>query len=100
MVNIYYQMCSDNRYDVLHSLAYRLLSEVMQKYYGVMHYTLGKNEYGKPYFLDCPYHFSITHTNFLVAIAVSDTPIGIDCERADVVVSERVGKRILKNGSA
>ena len=35
---------------------------------------------GKPYLVGSPYHFSITHTGEVVAVAVSDSPCGIDAE--------------------
>ncbi len=39
------------------------------------------DDFGKPYFKDLSgAHFNITHSNLLVAVAISDMPVGIDAE--------------------
>ncbi len=43
--------------------------------------TILRNEKGKPYLKDLPFHISISHSENLVAAVVSHTPIGIDTER-------------------
>lgn len=40
-------------------------------------------ERGKPYFLDCPYNFSISHSGDCVVVAVSDRNIGVDIQHID-----------------
>ena len=47
-----------------------------------------RNEYGKPFLKDSGVFVGVTHTDFLVIIALWDADFGIDCERKD---------RILKN---
>ena len=48
------------------------------------------HENGKPDFADSPYHFNITHAGNLIAVALSDCPIGVDLEP---YVSFREGRR-------
>ncbi len=51
------------------------------------------NKYGKPYLINYPnYYFSISHTNNAIAIAFSESQIGIDIERiqnADLRIARR-----------
>ena len=39
-----------------------------------------RNEYGKPYFVDSPWHFNISHTDTIWACVFSTSPIGLDIE--------------------
>ena len=50
---------------------------------------------GKPYFPDCPLHFSITHTRHHVFCAVSEAPVGIDAEETDRRVKPGLADKIL-----
>ena len=55
---------------------------------------------GKPFIASSdadptPPHFSITHTNGLIACAVSDVPVGIDAEPLVRSISEKLRSRIL-----
>lgn len=50
---------------------------------------------GKPYFLDSPLHFSISHTKNHVFCAVSDVPVGIDAEELDRDINLSLAKKIL-----
>lgn len=38
------------------------------------------NSYGKPYFVDVPLFFNISHSKNLCAVAISDKPVGIDIQ--------------------
>lgn len=38
------------------------------------------NQYGKPYFVDVPLFFNISHSKNLCAVAISDKPVGIDIQ--------------------
>ncbi|MDR0883575.1 MAG: 4'-phosphopantetheinyl transferase superfamily protein [Oscillospiraceae bacterium] len=41
-----------------------------------------REPHGKPYFVDAPgFHFNLSHSGAALALAVSDTPIGVDVER-------------------
>lgn len=40
------------------------------------------NSYGKPHLInDQDYHFNISHTHNMIAVAVSDKPVGVDVEK-------------------
>ena len=54
-----------------------------------------KTEEGKPYLLSGKFYFSISHTDSLGILAVSDKDVGVDAESKDRTVSEGVGKRFL-----
>ena len=53
---------------------------------------------GKPYFVDSPWHFSISHTHRRVFCALSRENIGIDAEESDRDVSLRLAEKILSPG--
>ncbi|MBR4608601.1 MAG: 4'-phosphopantetheinyl transferase superfamily protein, partial [Lachnospiraceae bacterium] len=44
-----------------------------------LHYRYGKN--GKPYWVELPYYFSLSHSGDLVALAVSEQEIGLDVQK-------------------
>lgn len=50
---------------------------------------------GKPYFVNCPWHFSISHTKNHVFCALSDRPVGLDAEEKGRKVDFRLADRIL-----
>ncbi len=53
-----------------------------------------ENEFGKPYFKNhSELHFSLSHTNGLSIAVLSDTPVGVDCERSSREISPAVAKR-------
>ncbi|MEE0946637.1 MAG: 4'-phosphopantetheinyl transferase superfamily protein [Acutalibacteraceae bacterium] len=56
-----------------------LASEVSGKKYSEI--TVLRNEKGKPYLKDLPFHISISHSDSLVAVAINQNPIGIDIEK-------------------
>jgi len=64
-------------------IAYSFLRNIAQKFLNTdsSELTIVTTQNGKPYFKNYKnFHFSISHTNNLVAIAISDTEIGIDAE--------------------
>lgn len=52
-------------------------------------------ERGKPYFVDSPWHFSISHTPRHAFCALSERPIGIDAEEADRDINLKLAEKIL-----
>jgi len=42
--------------------------------------VFAKGENGKPYCLNYPYHFNVSHSKKYTVVAVSDKPIGVDIE--------------------
>ena len=52
-------------------------------------------ERGKPYFVDSPWHFSISHTHRHAFCALSKKPVGIDAEELDRNINLRLAEKIL-----
>ena len=50
---------------------------------------------GKPYFVESPWYFSISHTKRHVFCVLSDRPVGLDAEEMDRKVDFRLAERIL-----
>lgn len=48
---------------------------------GVIFGEVSFEKNGKPFFEDCPIHFSLSHSGGICAVAVSDRPIGVDVEQ-------------------
>lgn len=56
------------------------LWHVLELYHGVKRQDLLYGEHGKPFLKNNSVFFSISHTDELTAVAVSDTPVGLDVE--------------------
>ncbi|MEL6922541.1 MAG: 4'-phosphopantetheinyl transferase superfamily protein [Bacteroidota bacterium] len=54
-----------------------------------------KDEFGKPYLLDSPYHISISHSNNIVAIIASPRSVGIDVQKL-VGKIERIAHKYMR----
>ena len=76
---------------VEHTAAYSLLQKMLSAH-GITEYEISRNENGKPYIDTSSVHFSISHTDGLCAVVLSDTEVGIDCEKIDSGFSGRVEK--------
>ena len=50
---------------------------------------------GKPYFVDSPWQFSISHTPNHVFCVLSDRPVGLDAEEMDRKVNLRLAEKVL-----
>ena len=53
---------------------------------------------GKPYFVNSPLHFSLSHSGNLAAVLISDEPCGVDVEQLRPEVAERLRARCLSDG--
>ena len=53
-------------------------------------------ESGKPFLRDCP-HISLSHTAGAVAVAASDTPVGVDVERVRLI-NPGLPRRVMSDG--
>ena len=73
-----------------HELGRELLRSLLEIHFGITDYEIKIGEHGKPYLANLPYHFSISHSNGLVACAVADTQIGVDIERRATVLPEKI----------
>lgn len=58
------------------------------------------SEHGKPYLTDGSYEFNISHSHGRIVLALSDSPIGVDIERADRTVPQLVVNRFFRDGEA
>lgn len=68
--------------DKLRSLAAELLvQELLHRHYGITDAALHRNPDGQPYLTGCDLHVSISHSDRMVACALSEAPIGIDIEK-------------------
>ena len=75
----------------IHQKAYEILNAILP----IDHSPILKTDKGKPYLEKGELHFSISHTSDLIALAISDANVGIDCEKKDRIISHGVGKRFL-----
>ncbi len=66
----------------LHDAAYALLFDALRSDWGVPAAQLEKTPLGKPYLVGTAMPFiSVSHTRGFVCCAVSEMPVGVDCER-------------------
>ena len=56
--------------------------------------SIAIGEKGKPYFLDSPYHFSISHTKNHAFCALSRRNVGLDAEELDRKVHWKLAEKI------
>lgn len=58
-----------------------ILQSILRKKFPKIEVVIEKDKKGKPFIANIPEcHFSISHSNMMIAIAVDDFPIGIDVE--------------------
>ena len=94
-INYDENMSSCQRRKKEHDEAYALLFNMLKKHFGLINPQILKSENGKPYVLDHGVYFSISHTSGLVAVAVANVPVGVDCE----LLSERSADEIKRFAS-
>ena len=75
-----------------HESAYCLLREMLREEWGITAPVILKTENGKPYVENDGVYFSVTHTPGLVACAIADCEVGIDCEYVKERSSEEMKK--------
>lgn len=73
----------------------RLLKDLWQTHIGGELPEIAAAERGKPYFVDSPWHFSISHTKKHAFCALSEAPVGIDAEEIDRNINLRLAEKIL-----
>ncbi|MBQ4586066.1 MAG: 4'-phosphopantetheinyl transferase superfamily protein [Clostridia bacterium] len=78
---IYQDPSPRSKRELEHNACYELLFEMLNKHFGLSSVEILKTKNGKPY-VDLPnVHFSLSHTDGLVACVVSDSLVGIDAEK-------------------
>ena len=78
-----------------HAAGRELLKQLYMEHFGGEMPEIAVTNRGKPYFVDSPVHFSISHTRNHVFCALSASPIGIDAEELDRQIDLRLAQKIL-----
>lgn len=78
-----------------HEAGRELLEEMYLRYAGGPMPEIALQERGKPYFVDSPWHFSISHTRHHVFCGLSQRRIGIDAEELDRQIQPNLADKIL-----
>ncbi len=81
-----------------HDAGRALLARLYRETTGEALPPMAVTERGKPYFLEGPWQFSITHTKRHVFCALAQRPIGIDAEEMDRKIDLRLAEKILSPG--
>lgn len=81
-----------------HEAGRELLAEIYREATGEALPPIAVTDRGKPYFVDSPWHFSISHTHRHAFCALSMHPVGIDAEELDRNVNLRLAEKILSPG--
>ncbi len=81
-----------------HQAGRALLAELYREETGATLPPIVKNERGKPFFADSPWHFSISHTQKHAFCVLDRENIAIDGEELDRRVDLRLAERILSPG--
>ena len=73
-------------------LSKRMLRYVLLNYHGMKEPlpTIEVASTGKPYLADRSFEYNVTHAGGVVVLAVSDEPIGIDIEKTDRVIQDKI----------
>ena len=81
-----------------HDAAWQLLERMYRQITGGVLPAVERTALGKPYFLNCPWHFSLTHTKGHAFCVLSQKPVGIDAEEEDRKINLALADKILSPG--
>jgi phosphopantetheinyl transferase len=81
-----------------HDEAWQLLERMYRQKTGGVLPAVERTALGKPYFLNSPWHFSLTHTKGHVFCVLSQKPVGIDAEEEDRKINLALADKILSPG--
>ena len=81
-----------------HDAAWALLTELYAAHVGGALPEIAVMPMGKPYFRDCPWHFSISHTKNHAFCVLCDAPVGLDAEELTRQVRPVVAQKALSVG--
>ena len=81
-----------------HGAGRALLAELYRAETGEALPPIVKNQRGKPFFADSPWHFSISHTQKHAFCVLDGENIAIDAEELDRRVDLRLAERVLSPG--
>ena len=80
-----------------HAEGRALLQDMYLRHVGQPVPEIAVTDLGKPYFVDSPWHFSISHTKRHVFCALSQYNIGMDAEEQDRAIRPELAKQILSD---
>ena len=78
-----------------HEAGRQLLARMYREITGENCPEIAVTQRGKPYFVEGPWHFSISHTKNHVFCALSTGPVGLDAEETDREINLRLAEKIL-----
>ena len=78
-----------------HEAGRELLAKLFREETGKELPEIAVADRGKPYFVDSPWQFSISHTARHVFCVLAEKPVGLDAEESDRKVDLRLADRIL-----
>ncbi len=86
--------CSNRQVKEQKYYVFKLLEEAVKKSLGqkLNDLNIEKNEFKKWVCKDC--YFSLTHTENLVAVAISSAPVGVDVENKNKIFSDRLAQKV------
>ena len=73
-----------------HEAGRELLAQLYLRETGEPVPEISVTQWGKPYFVNSPWHFSISHTHRHAFCALSEKPVGIDAEETDRNINLRL----------
>ncbi len=77
-----------------HTESRSFLERVLSEFYQISHPKVKENEHGKPYLCNSTLHFNLAHGQNLLALAVGDTPVGLDLEVRSPRKTEKIAQRL------
>lgn len=81
-----------------HSAAWELLQRMYREETGKAMPEVRIGKFGKPYFVEGPYWFSLTHTPTHAFCVLAQCPVGVDAEELDRYVVPSVAAKVLSPG--
>jgi phosphopantetheinyl transferase len=81
-----------------HIAGRRLLQELYESRFETPMPEIAVTPRGKPYFVDTPVYFSISHTPRHAFCVMTDRPVGMDAEELDRHINLRLAEKILSPG--
>lgn len=69
--------------------------ELLETLHGRPLPEIAHTKLGKPYFVDCPLYFSISHTKNHAFCVLSEHPVGIDAEEMDREINLKLAEKML-----
>ena len=81
-----------------HEMGRLLLAELYDRHVGGRMPAIAIAPKGKPYFVESPWHFSVSHSKRHAFCLLSDVPVGVDAEELDRKIDLRMAQKLLSAG--